>query len=66
MTKVGYRDSQANVPGWLAPLYNVGGEIPNYTFEPDIPRIKDGKAIKYDKQRDVRLSSMCRRGCAPG
>ncbi|MFL5761887.1 MAG: DUF3854 domain-containing protein [Thermomicrobiales bacterium] len=47
--KLGFRESQANVPGWLAPMHNIAGELADYTFKPDSPRIKDGKSVKYEQ-----------------
>jgi Domain of unknown function (DUF3854) len=47
--KVGFRESQANVPGWMAPNYNVAGKLADYTFKPDSPRIKDGNPVKYEQ-----------------
>ncbi len=36
------------VPTLLIPLWNVHGEIGLYQSRPDEPRIRDGKAVKYE------------------
>ena len=44
------------VPGLLIPIYSPTGEIVNYQFRPDQPRIgKDGKAIKYETPAGTRM-----------
>jgi hypothetical protein len=44
----GFAPSQASVPGLLIPVWNAAGELATYQYRPDRPRIKDGKAIKYE------------------
>jgi uncharacterized protein DUF3854 len=46
--KLGFKDTQCNVPALLIPIYNVLGEIALYQTRPDYPRIKAGKPIKYE------------------
>src|SRR5215203_7419908 len=46
---LGFADRQCNPPGLLIPIYAPTGEIVNYQFRPDQPRIgKNGRAIKYE------------------
>ena len=45
---LGFADRQCNPPGLLIPIYSPTGEIVNYQFRPDQPRIdKKGKPVKY-------------------
>src|SRR5687768_15820868 len=46
--RLGFAESQCQVPGLLIPIHNVGSEIASYQFKPDTPRIKDGKPNKYE------------------
>jgi putative DNA primase/helicase len=48
LKSLGFSESQCSVPGLLFPIHDVFGEIQNYQFRPDIPRIKDGKPVKYE------------------
>ncbi|CAN5558854.1 hypothetical protein BH09CHL1_BH09CHL1_14170 [soil metagenome] len=34
--------------GLLIPIYNVHGDLATHQLRPDVPRVKDGKAIKYE------------------
>jgi hypothetical protein len=52
----GFSDVQRNVPGLLVPIYSPRGEISNYQFRPDEPRIKDGKPVKYETPRGSRMT----------
>jgi hypothetical protein len=46
---LGFADRQCNPPGLLIPIYSPTGEIVNYQFRPDQPRIgKNGRAIRYE------------------
>jgi hypothetical protein len=51
----GFSDIQCNVPGLLIPIYSPRGEISNYQFRPDEPRIKDGKPVKYETPQSSRM-----------
>src|SRR5580765_3329260 len=48
LRRLGFSDSQLQMPTLLVPLWNVAGEIGLYHHRPDTPRIRDGKAIKYE------------------
>jgi hypothetical protein len=48
LKRLGFADAQCRVPGLLIPVWNVYGEIAMYQWRPDQPRIKNGKAIKYE------------------
>jgi len=45
---LGFSDSQVHVPALLIPVWNVHGDTVLYQARPDSPRIKNGKAIKYE------------------
>jgi hypothetical protein len=52
----GFADRQCNPPGLLIPIYSPTGEIVNYQFRPDQPRIgKNGRAIKYETPAGTRM-----------
>ncbi len=46
--KLGFAESQCQVPGLLLPVRDLGLEIADYQFKADTPRIKDGKPNKYE------------------
>jgi hypothetical protein len=49
LKNLGFADQQCNPPGLLIPIYSPTGEIVNYQFRPDQPRIgKNGRAIRYE------------------
>ena len=48
LRRLGFAASQCNPPGLLLPVYSPLGEIANYQFRPDLPRIKDGEPVKYE------------------
>ena len=53
---LGFADRQCNPPGLLIPIYSPTGEIVNYQFRPDQPRIgKNGRAIKYETPSGTRM-----------
>jgi hypothetical protein len=56
LKRLGFADSQCNPPGLLVPIYSPTGEIVNYQFRPDLPRIKDGRPIKYETPRGSRMT----------
>ena len=53
---LGFADRQCNPPGLLIPIYSPTGEIVNYQFRPDQPRIRDGKPVKYETPRGSRMT----------
>jgi hypothetical protein len=48
LTLEGYADWQALTPGVLVPMYDVIGANGSSQFRPDTPRLRDGKAVKYE------------------
>ena len=53
---LGFADRQCNPPGLLIPISSPTGEIVNYQFRPDQPRIgKDGKPVKYETPSGSRM-----------
>ena len=55
----GFADSQLRVPTLLIPIYSVHGELALYQARPDEPRIKNGKAIKYETLAGGRMVLDC-------
>ena len=45
---LGFGQGQQNVPALLIPVLGVDGGIVGYQARPDRPRMKDGKALKYE------------------
>jgi Domain of unknown function (DUF3854) len=56
LRRLGFADSQCNPPGLLIPIYSPTGEIINYQFRSDQPRMKDGKPVKYETPRGSRMT----------
>jgi len=48
LRRLGFSDVQCSVPALLIPVWNVHGEMALYQSRPDNPRIRDGKAVKYE------------------
>ena len=48
LERKGFSRAQRNVPGLLIPIYDSTGEFATYQYRPDEPRVKEGKAIKYE------------------
>jgi hypothetical protein len=48
LERLGFGRAQRNVPALLIPVWNVHGENGTYQSRPDTPRIKGGKALKYE------------------
>jgi hypothetical protein len=46
--RLGFNRTQQNVPALLVPVWTVVGEIGTYQLRPDLPRVVNGKAIKYE------------------
>jgi hypothetical protein len=56
LKSLGFSERQCNKPGLLIPIYSPTGEIVNYQFRPDQPRIgKNGRAIKYETPSGTRM-----------
>jgi hypothetical protein len=56
LRRLGFADAQCNTPGMLVPIYSPAGEVVNYQFRPDRPRIRDGKPVKYETPRGSQMS----------
>lgn len=48
LKRLGFSAIQQNTPALLIPIYHPCGEIATYQARPDNPRIKKGKAVKYE------------------
>jgi uncharacterized protein (DUF927 family) len=55
LLRLGFSEAQARVPALLVPVWTVHGEIGLYQSRPDKPRIKDGKALKYETPRGAHM-----------
>jgi Domain of unknown function (DUF3854) len=55
LENLGFPRTQCNVPGLLIPGYSPFGEIATYQYRPDLPRIMDGKPVKYEMPRGSRM-----------
>jgi hypothetical protein len=51
LLRLGFSDRQARVPALLIPLRGVTGEVENYQIRPDVPRVDQGKTVKYETPR---------------
>jgi hypothetical protein len=47
------------VPGLLIPLWDVYGELRAYQLRPDEPRVKGGRAVKYETPHGLRMMLDC-------
>jgi hypothetical protein len=56
LKNLGFSERQRNVPGLLIPIYSPTGDISLYQYRPDQPRIKDGKAIRYEMPSGARMT----------
>lgn len=56
LRELGFGPSQARVPALLIPVWGVAGEIVLYQIRPDSPRIKHGKALKYETPGGARMA----------
>jgi len=50
---------QRRVPGLLTPLHNVYGELHSYQLRPDEPRLIDGRVVKYETPRGLKMMLDC-------
>lgn len=48
LRRLGFSDIQARVPALLIPVWSARGEVALYQARPDQPRIRNGKAVKYE------------------
>lgn len=56
LTELGFSHAQARVPALLIPIIGVHGDIVLYQLRPDAPRIRDGKAVKYETPAGARMA----------
>src|SRR5918993_253266 len=56
LRRLGFAAAQCNTPGLLIPIYSPTGEVVNYQFRPDRPRIRDGKPVKYETPKGSRMT----------
>ncbi len=55
LRRLGFAERQLIVPTLLVPIHNVAGELATYQHRPDMPRIVNGKALKYETPRGARM-----------
>jgi len=55
LASLGFNRAQQRVPALLIPVWNVHGELALHQLRPDQPRIKDGKAVKYETPVGTRM-----------
>ncbi len=55
LERLGFAATQRLVPGLLIPIWGVDGKIASYQLRPDEPRIRDGKAVKYETLAGSRM-----------
>ncbi len=51
LRELGFGSAQARVPALVIPVYDPTGALALYQARPDVPRIKDGKVVKYETLR---------------
>jgi hypothetical protein len=56
LERLGFGRTQCNVPALLMPVLSPTGEVVLHQSRPDEPRIKDGKAIKYETPSGSRMT----------
>src|SRR5215210_2867664 len=56
LEKLGFGRAQRNVPALLMPVFSPAGEVILHQSRPDEPRIKDGKALKYETPYGSRMT----------
>jgi hypothetical protein len=56
LERLGFGRTQRNTPGLLVPIHGPGGDVVLYQFRPDEPRIKDGRAVKYETPTGARMA----------
>ena len=50
---------QQRVPALLIPLHDVYGELRAYQLRPDQPRVTDGRVVKYETPRGLKMMLDC-------
>src|SRR5438270_285220 len=56
LERLGFSNSQRNVPALVIPVYGVADEPWTYQARPDRPRVKNGKALKYETPLSTRMA----------
>jgi hypothetical protein len=56
LRQLGFGPAQTNVPALLVPVFNCRGDLVLYQCRPDVPRIKDGKVIKYETMKGATMA----------
>jgi hypothetical protein len=56
LERLGFGRVQRNVPALLIPVFSPGGEVVLHQSRPDEPRIKAGKALKYETPSGSRMT----------
>jgi hypothetical protein len=56
LERLGFGRAQRMVPALLMPIYSPAGDVVLHQSRPDEPRIKDGKAIKYETPSGSRMT----------
>jgi hypothetical protein len=51
LKRLGFADSQLNVPALLVPNFNAVGELAGYQIRPDAPRVVKGRILKYESAK---------------
>lgn len=59
MGRRGFGAAQRRVPALLIPLHDVWGDVAGYQARPDVPRMVDGKAVKYETPIGKRMVVDC-------
>jgi Domain of unknown function (DUF3854) len=55
LKRLGFGTNQLNTPSLLIPVYGFDGQIATYQHRPDEPRVKNGKALKYETPSGSRM-----------
>jgi len=56
LERLGFAKTQRNVPALAIPIWNVHADRATYQARPDQPRVKDGKALKYETPSGARMA----------
>jgi hypothetical protein len=56
LEKLGFGRAQRNAPALLVPVFSPRGEVILHQSRPDEPRVKDGKAVKYETLSGSRMT----------
>jgi len=54
--RLGFTTDQRRVPALLIPVWDLSGEVATYQIRADLPRIVNGKAIKYETPTRSRMA----------